>query len=87
MRKNGSRISAFMPTGLELAAKQTLALPGGSNDPNRVFICILWRRPSLLSQFQTSLQIPLQISEFNYSAPVWHKVKIKSVRKAANTTP
>ena len=77
MRKNGSRISAFMPTGLELAAKQTLALPGGSNDPNRVFICILWRRPSLLSQFQTSLQIPLQISEFNYSAPVWHKVKIK----------
>lgn len=35
MRKNGSRISAFMPTGLELAAEQTQALPGGSNDPNR----------------------------------------------------
>lgn len=35
MKKNGSRISAFMPTGLEPAAEQTQALPGGSNDPNR----------------------------------------------------
>lgn len=33
------------------------------------------------TQSQTSLHILLKISGFNYSVHVWHKVKVKSIRK------
>lgn len=53
-------MTAFMPTGLELAAEQSQALPSGSKGTERddvEEICNLRRRPSLLLEIHNPKKV------------------------------